>query len=251
VPQGQGLGLTGTQWAASVLYNGLGRYDEALAAVEQASRPPLAMGFAHWALVEMIEAGARSGNVEAAADGVDMLTQTTRPSQTDWAMGVEALSSALLSNGETADRLYRDAIERLRRTRVRTALARTHLVYGEWLRRERRRLDARDQLRTAHEMFTTMGAEAFAGRAALELRATGERARKRTVETREELTAQEAQIAKFARDGLSNPEIASRLFISPRTVEYHLRKVFAKLNISSRRELARALPSEPHAAQPA
>jgi DNA-binding CsgD family transcriptional regulator len=249
VPQGQGLGLTATQWAAAVLYNGRARYHEALAAVEQASRPPLAMGFAHWALVEMIEAAVRTGEREAAADALDALTQTTRPSGTDWALGVESSSRALLRDGEEADRLYREAIEHLGRTRVRTSLARTHLVYGEWLRRERRRLEAREHLRTAHEMFTTMGAEAFAERAAGELLATGARARKRTVETREDLTTQEAQIARFARDGLSNPEIASRLFISPRTVEYHLRKVFAKLNISSRHELQRTLPSDPQAAQ--
>jgi DNA-binding CsgD family transcriptional regulator len=249
VPQGYGLGLTATQWAAAVLYNGRARYHDALAAVEQASRPPLAMGFAHWALVEMIEAAVRTGEREAAADALDALTQTTRPSGTDWAVGVETGSRALLCDGEEADRLYREAIERLQRTRVRTALARTHLVYGEWLRRERRRLAAREHLRTAHEMFTTMGAEAFAGRAAAELRATGARARKRTVETRDDLTTQEAQIAQFARDGLSNPEIASRLFISPRTVEYHLRKVFAKLNISSRHDLERALHGEPQATQ--
>jgi len=249
VPQGQGLGLTATQWAAAVLYNGRARYHEALAAVEQASRPPLAMGLAHWALVEMIEAAVRTGEREAAVDALDALTQTTRPSGTDWALGVEARSRALLCDGEEADRLYREALRRLGRTRVRTLLARTHLVYGEWLRRERRRLEAREHLRTAHEMFTSMGAEAFAERAAAELLATGERARKRTVETREDLTAQEAQIARFARTGLSNPEIASRLFISPRTVEYHLRKVFAKLNISSRHELQRALPSESQAAQ--
>jgi DNA-binding CsgD family transcriptional regulator len=249
VPQGQGLGLTGAQWAAAVLYNGLGRYDDALAAVEHVSRPPLAMGFAHWALVEMIEAGARSGNVEAAADGLDLLTQTTRPSETDWAMGVEARSRALLSDGETADRFYREAIERLSRTRVRTALARTHLVYGEWLRRERRRVDAREQLRIAREMATSMGAQAFAERAARELLATGERARKRTVRAREDLTAQEAQIARLASEGLSNPEIGARLFISPRTVEHHLHKVFAKLNIRSRHELDRALPSESQATE--
>jgi DNA-binding CsgD family transcriptional regulator len=249
VAQGQGLGLTATQWAAGVLYNGRGRYRDALAAVEHASRPPLAMGYAHWALVEMVEAAVRTGERDAAADALAALTQTTRPSGTDWARGVEARSRALLCDGEEADRLYREAIERLRRSRVRTWLARTHLVYGEWLRRERRRLAAREHLRTAHEMFTSMGGEGFAERAAAELLATGERARKRTIETGDDLTPQEAQIARFARDGLSNPEIAGRLFISPRTVEYHLRKVFAKLNISSRHELQRALQGEPHATQ--
>jgi DNA-binding CsgD family transcriptional regulator len=249
VPQGQGLGLTATQWAAAVLYNGLGRYDDALAAVERSNRPPLAMGFAHWALVEMIEAAVRAGEREAAADGLDALTQTTRPSGTDWALGVEARSRALLCDDEEADRLYREAIERLGRTRVRTALARSHLVYGEWLRRKARRVEAREQLRTAHQMLTAMGADAFGGRAARELLATGERVRKRTVERGHELTPQEAQIAGFARDGLSNPEIASRLFISPRTVEYHLRKVFAKLNISSRHDLGHALPAETQPAE--
>ena len=161
----------------------------------------------------------------------------TRASGTDWALGIEARSRALLSEREAAERLYREAIDRLGRTRVRTELARAHLVYGEWLRRERRRLHAREQLRTAHELFTTMGMEAFAERAARELLATGERARKRTVQTSVQLTPQETQIARLARDGLSNQEIGARLFISPRTVEYHLHKVFTKLGISSRNQL--------------
>ena len=163
---------------------------------------------------------------------------------TEWALGIEARVRALLSEGEVAERLYRESIERLGRTRVRVELARAHLLYGEWLRRERRRVDAREQLRTAHEMLDAMGVEAFAERARRELLATGETVRKRTVETRDELTAQEAQIARLARDGLSNPEIGARLFISPRTVQYHLRKVFAKLEISSRNQLERVLPSE-------
>jgi DNA-binding CsgD family transcriptional regulator len=248
VPHGQGLGVTATKWAAAVLYNGFGRYEEALAAAADAGRPPLAMGWAHWTLVELIEAAARTGQREAAADALDALTQTTRPSGTDWALGIEARSRALLCDGEEAEHLYREAIEQLGRTRVRAELARAHLLHGEWLRRERRRLEARDQLRIAHEMFSTMGADAFAGRAARELLATGERARKRTVETREHLTAQEAQIARLASEGLSNPEIGARLFISPKTVEYHLRKVFSKLDISSRHELRRALPSASEAA---
>jgi DNA-binding CsgD family transcriptional regulator len=249
VPHGQGLGVTSTKWAAAVLYNALGRYEDAFAEAQQAGKPPLAMGWAHWTLVELIEAAARTGEREAASDALDALTQTTRPSGTDWALGIEARSRALLRDGDEAERLYREAIERLGRSRVRAELARAHLVYGEWLRRERQRVGAREQLRAAHEMFSTMGAEAFAARAARELLATGERARKRTVETREDLTAQEAQIARFARDGLSNPDIGGRLFISPRTVEYHLHKVFAKLNISSRHELQRALPSEPQPAE--
>jgi DNA-binding CsgD family transcriptional regulator len=249
VPLGQGLGVTATQWAASVLYNSLGRYEDAFAAAREAVKPPLGMGWAHWTLVELIEAAARIDAREAAADAVETLTQTTTPSGTDWALGIEARSRALISDGEEAERLYGEAIERLGRSRVGAEFARTHLVYGEWLRRERRRVEAREHLRTAHELFCAMGADGFAGRAERELLATGERARKRTVETRGNLTAQETQIARFARDGLSNPEIASRLFISPRTVEYHLRKVFAKLNIGSRHELDRALPREPQAAQ--
>jgi DNA-binding CsgD family transcriptional regulator len=167
---------------------------------------------------------------------------STRPSGGDWALGVEARSRALLSDGDAAERLYEEALERLRRTRVRVQLARTHLLYGEWLRRERRRGDAREQLRTAHEMFTSIGAEAFAARAEGGLLATGERVRKRSVETREQLTAQEVQVARLARDGLSNPVIGERLFISQHTVAYHLRKVFSKLDITSRNQLRRVLP---------
>lgn len=243
VPHGQGLGVTATKWAAAVLYNGLGRYEDARAAAAQAGRPPLAMGWAHWTLIELVEASARIGEREIAADALDALTQTTSPSATDWALGVEARSRALVSDGEEAERLYRTAIKSLGRARVCAELARAHLVYGEWLRRERRRLEAREELRTAHEMLSTMGAEAFAARAARELLATGERARKRAAETRDDLTPQEAQIARLARDGLSNAEIGSRLFISPRTVEYHLHKVFGKLQIGSRQELHGVLSS--------
>ncbi len=242
VPHGQGLGVTATKWAAAVLYNGLGRYEDARAAAEQAGKPPLAMGWAHWALVELIEATARVGQRDAAGDTFETLAQTTTPSGTDWALGIEARSRALISDGAEAERLYRAAIETLGRTRLRAELARAHLVYGEWLRRERRRLEAREELRTAHEMLSAMGAEAFATRAARELLATGERARKRAADTRDDLTPQEAQIARLAREGLSNPEIGSRLFISPRTVEYHLHKVFGKLEIGSRHELQRTLP---------
>jgi DNA-binding CsgD family transcriptional regulator len=173
---------------------------------------------------------------------------SARASGSDWALGIEARSRALLSDGEAAERLYREAIDRLGCTRVRVELARAHLLYGEWLRRERRRVDAREQLRTAHEMFLTMGAEGFAERAEHELLATGETARKRTVETSSQLTAQEAQVARLAREGLSNPEIGGRLFISPRTVQYHLRKVFTKLGINSRMQLDRVLPSDPNVA---
>jgi DNA-binding CsgD family transcriptional regulator len=188
-----------------------------------------------------VEAAARAGEHRVAERALERLTLTTRPSGSDWALGVEARSHALLSDGNAAERLYQEAIERLRRTRVRVQLARTHLLYGEWLRRERRRLDAREQLRTAHEMFAGMGTRGFAARAERELLATGERARKRTDETREELTAQEAQVARLARDGLSNSVIGERLFISRHTVAYHLRKVFTKLEITSRNQLGRAL----------
>jgi DNA-binding CsgD family transcriptional regulator len=197
--------------------------------------------FSTWGSFELIEAAARSGRLDLASEALTELSDATRASGTDWALGAEAYARALLSETEIAEAFYGEAIERLARTRVRAWLARAHLVYGEWLRRGRRRLDAREQLRTAHEMFASMGAEAFAERARRELLATGESARKRTVETRGDLTAQEAQIARLARDGLSNPEIGARLFISPRTVEYHLRKVFGKLDIRSRSELGTAV----------
>ncbi|HEY1590493.1 MAG TPA: hypothetical protein VGF81_01780 [Solirubrobacteraceae bacterium] len=184
----EGQGLTFIQWATAVLYNGLGRYAEALAAAKQASEDTLESRLSTWGLVELIEAAARSGNPELATDALDRLSQTTAVSGTDWALGVEARSRALLSEGEAAELLYREAIERLERTRVRVELARAHLLYGEWLRRERRRLDAREQLRHAHELFTEFGMEAFAERARVELQATGEHARKRTAETRDDLT---------------------------------------------------------------
>jgi ATP/maltotriose-dependent transcriptional regulator MalT len=173
-----------------------------------------------------------------------------RALQEEWALGMEARVRALLSEGESAESLYRESIARLGRTRVRAELARAHLLYGEWLRRERRRADARVQLRTAHDMLDAMGIGAFAERARRELAATGETARKRTLETRDELTAQECRIARLARDGLSNPEIGARLFISTRTVQYHLGKVFAKLGISYRSQLDRVLPTDPATAQP-
>jgi len=240
VARGQGgvLGIIG--WVRAVLYNGLGRYDEALAATQQAGASHHELLFSTWGLVELIEAAVRSGKPDPAAHALRELSEATRASGTDWALGIEARSRALLSDDDAAERLYREAIERLTRTRIRSHLARAHLLYGEWLRREKRRLDAREQLRTAHELFAAMGFEAFAERARRELAATGERARKRTVETRGDLTAQETQIARLAREGLSNPEIGAQLFISPRTVQYHLHKVFGKLGISSRVQLATA-----------
>jgi DNA-binding CsgD family transcriptional regulator len=241
-PRGEGIGISACEWAKAVLDNGLGRYREALTAAQRATENPWEFGFANWALVELVEAAARSGMRETAVDAHRRLADTTLASGTDWALGVEARSRALLSEGEMAERLYRSAIVHLGRTRVRTELARAHLLYGEWLRRERRRSEARAQLRTALGMLEAMGMEGFAERAGRELRASGETARQRTVATRDDLTHQEAQIARMARDGLSNPEIGTRLFISARTVQYHLAKVFTKLDISSRSQLARVLP---------
>ena len=191
-----------------------------------------------WALPELVEAAARAGDAELAREALERLARddAARPAPI-WALGIEARSRALLSDGAAAERLYREAIDRLGRTRLRPELARAHLLYGEWLRREGRRVDAREQLRTAHDMFDAIGMEAFAERARRELLATGEKVRKRSAETRDELTPQEEQIARLARDGLSNPEIGAQLFLSPRTVEWHLRKVFTKLGITSRRQL--------------
>jgi DNA-binding CsgD family transcriptional regulator len=239
----QGIAATTAHWAAAILYNGLGRYEDARAAAEAAISAPLDMFAAMWSLPELVESAARTEAADVARGAVERLTETTRPAGTDWGVGVEARSRALVSEGPVAEGLYREAIERLRRTKLRADLARAHLVYGEWLRREHRRVDARGQLRAAHDQFTAMGMDAFAERARTELFATGERARKRIVETRDELTSQERHIAHLARDGLSNPEIGARLFLSPRTVEWHLRKVFTKLEIRSRHELSGALPS--------
>jgi DNA-binding CsgD family transcriptional regulator len=240
---GQGTAVQYAHWARSILLNGLGRYPEALAAAQAASDDTPELFVSAWALSELIEAAARSEDKTRARGALERLAEATSAAETDWGLGIAARSRALLSEGETAERLYREAIERLGRTRLRPELARAHLLYGEWLRRENRRVDARERLRTAHEQFSSIGMEAFAQRARKELLATGERIRKRTLETRDDLTAQERQIAQLARDGLSNPEIGARLFLSPRTVEWHLRKVFAKLGIRSRRELSSALPS--------
>ena len=202
-----------------MLDNGLCRYDEALAAAEPGSEYPDELGLAAWPAVELIEAAARTGQPERGIGALRRLAEVTRAGGTDWALGIEARSRALLSDGGPAERLYREAIERLGRTRVRVELARAHLLYGEWLRREGRRVDAREQLRTARQMLAAMGIEGFAERAGRELLSTGETVRKYTAETACELTAQEAHIARLAGDGLSNPEIGARLFISSRTVE--------------------------------
>jgi DNA-binding CsgD family transcriptional regulator len=244
---GQGAAVTWAHWVTAVLHNGLGRYQEALAAARQAAGHRL-VHISMWALPELVEAAARTGNTALARDALDQLSEWTQAGQTDWGLGVEARSRALLSEGEAADRLYLEAIDRLGRTGMRPDLARAHLLYGEWLRRQRRRGEARVHLRTAHGLMDAMGMEGFAARARHELRATGETARRRSVAAMPQLTAQEAQIARLARDGLSNPEIGARLFLSPRTVQYHLGKVFLKLDITSRSDLRRVLPTDPDAA---
>jgi DNA-binding CsgD family transcriptional regulator len=239
--RGEGIGIAISEYARAVLCNGVAQYEEALIAACSASEYQEVVA-ENWGLSELIEPATRTGRTELATEALTRLAGKARATGTDWALGIESRSRALLSKGSRAEGQFRTAIEHLGRTRVRAELARTHLLYGEWLRRESRRVDARIQLRAAHELFTAIGIEAFAERARRELLATGEKVRKRTVETRDELTAQERQIARLARDGLSNPEIGARLFLSPRTVEWHLRKVFSKLGIHSRRELADALP---------
>jgi len=230
-------------YGIAVLNNGLGRYEAAIDGARRGSDDG-DWGYAGATLPELVEAATRAGKPEIAAAALARLEERTRAAGTDWALGVLARARALTGEGDTADALYREAIERLERTRIRVELARARLLYGEWLRRENRRVDARDQLRTAHEMFGRIGAEAFAERARRELLATGETARVRTEDTRDALTPQEAQIARLARDRHTNPEIAAQLFISPRTVEYHLGKVFLKLGISSRRQLGHALAGD-------
>jgi DNA-binding CsgD family transcriptional regulator len=249
-PRGEGIGVTMTHWANALLCNGLGQYEDALAAAQAAAMHQQELTVPRWGLAELVEAAARSGAPELASDALARLSEATRASGTNWALGVEARSRALLSEGDAAEQLYREAIERLARTRVRVELTRAQLVYGEWLRGEQRRVDAREHLRVAHDTFTRIGAEAFAERARRELLATGEMVRKRSIKTLDELTGQETQIARLAGDGQTNPEIGAQLFISPRTVEYHLRKVFAKLGISSRRELRGALTDAGRVAAP-
>jgi DNA-binding CsgD family transcriptional regulator len=249
ISRGEGRGVA-TQYAVALLYNGLGRYDKALAAAELACEYD-DIGVVGWSLTELVEAAVRSGQPARASDALRRLSETTRASGTDWGLGIEARSRALLSEGQAAENCYREAIERLGRTRMRPAAARAHLLYGEWLRRENRRQDARAELRTAHGLFTTMGTEAFADRARHELLAAGDTVRKPTVEKVSELTAQEAHIARLAADGGTNAEIGAQLFLSTRTVEWHLSKVYTKLGVGSRRELRQALASlgqaDPHA----
>jgi DNA-binding CsgD family transcriptional regulator len=238
--RGEGMGLSAAQWALALLYNNLGRHEQALVAAQRAG-DYRDLGFSDWSLAELVLAAVRCGQPGKAANALDQLAAKARDSGSDWAVGVEARSRALLSEGEAAERAYRGALDRLSRTRVRAELARTHLLYGEWLRRQRRRADAAAQLRTASQMLEAMGLEGMAERARGELRLAGGSDRK-PVSTSELLTEQETHVARLASDGLSNHEIGARLFISSRTVQYHLGKVFAKLGISSRGQLHRVLP---------
>jgi DNA-binding CsgD family transcriptional regulator len=240
--RGEGLWLVANDWGSAIRYNGLGRYEDALAAAERAAGAARGLGPSIWLLAELIEAAARSGQPERAAGPLAQLAEITQAAGTDWALGTHARVAAMLAEGGTAERLYREAIERLSKIKTRATLARAYLLYGEWLRRKDRPADAREQLRVAYAMLSDMGMEAFAERARRELLATGETVRKRTVETLDELTPQEVQVARLAAGGQTNPEIGAQLFLSPRTVEWHLSKVFGKLGISSRRELRAALP---------
>ncbi|HEY2077789.1 MAG TPA: LuxR family transcriptional regulator [Streptosporangiaceae bacterium] len=241
--RGEGGALSFVQWAAALLCNSLGRYEEALAAAQRPSEDSPAVHFPNWTLVELIEAAARSAAPDRAAGALERLSGMTRACGTDWALGVEARSRALVSDGAAAENFYREAIDRFARTRLCVELGRAHLVYGEWLRRQRRIHDARDQLGRAYQIFDSAGAAAFAERARIELRAAGGHARQGAAEPPDTLTSQEALIARLAAEGASNPEIAEQLFISRATVAYHLRKVFTKLGVSSRSQLALALPA--------
>jgi DNA-binding CsgD family transcriptional regulator len=242
--RGLGRPLNFAACSSAVLYNGLGRHRAACDAARRAFEHDQ-LGNGPFVIPELAEAASRTGEVALLTAALEWLSERTRVAPTDWALGTEALVRALLSEGDAAEARYRESIAYLGRTRVRAQLARAHLLYGEWLRRQRRRADAREELRTAHGMLDAMGIGAFADRARRELAATGETARRRIVETSSDLTVQEARIARLAREGLSNPEIAARLFLSARTVQYHLGKVFAKLGIGSRSELGHVLPAEP------
>jgi DNA-binding CsgD family transcriptional regulator len=239
--RGEGRAIGQSRYFSAILHNGLGRYDEALTDARTACGHD-DLGVRGFALVELIEAAARGGSPDVAAEALRELELRAVAAGTDWALGILARSAALLATGADADALYLEALERLARTRVVVHLARARLIYGEWLRRENRRRDAREQLRSAYDMFQVMGAGAFAERARRELVATGETARPRMDPASTDLTPQEVQIVRLAVEGQSNPEIGSQLFISPRTVEYHLSKVYTKLGIGSRRELRRSLP---------
>jgi DNA-binding CsgD family transcriptional regulator/tetratricopeptide (TPR) repeat protein len=239
--RGEGIGVSLTHWARALLYNGLGRYPEALRAARVSAAFPAEMGVSNWGLIELVEAAVRSGELATAAVAFEQLSEMTKASGTDWALGVAARAGAQLHDDARAEKLYREAIDRLGGTGVRAELARARLLYGEWLRRAGRRVEAREQLRVAHESLTTMGMTAFGERARRELAATGETVRRRTVDTPHVLTAQELNIARLAAEDHSNTEIGARLFISPRTVEWHMRKVFTKLGITARRQLPEVL----------
>ena len=241
---GAWIGAMSALWSAAVLYNGLARYEEALAAAREVALTAIDPWHSMYVLPELVESAARVGEWDLAHDALARLAETSQPAGNDFGLGLEARCRALVSDGVAAEQLYRESLARLDQAGVRTELARSHLVFGEWLRREGRRVDAREQLRTAYDLFTTIGMDAFADRARGELLATGEKVRKRGPDTRNELTPQEEQIARLARDGLSNPEIGAQLFISAKTVEWHLGKVFTKLGIRSRRQLRTALPKE-------
>jgi DNA-binding CsgD family transcriptional regulator len=236
-----------TTYAAAVLNNGLGRYDAALDAARRAFEHD-ELGFTPLVVPELAVAASRTGETALLEAALERMSARMPATPSDWALGIDARVRAHATAGDEAERYHRESIERLAGTRARVELARARLLYGEWLRREGRRVDAREQLRTAREALLAMGAEGFAERARHELRATGEKVRKRRDDTRDELTPQEQHIARLARDGLTNPEIGAELFLSPRTVEWHLKKVFTKLGISSRRALRDALPSEPEPA---
>jgi DNA-binding CsgD family transcriptional regulator len=225
-------------WAQAVLFNGLGRYDEARDAALRVAEYPHDLSTTNWGMVELIEAAVRAGTPELAADARSRLAEMAGVSGTDWALGIAARSEALFVEDDRAEELYVEAVERLGRTRIAVDLARAHLLYGEWLRRQRRGVDARRELRSAHDLFSDFGTEAFAERARIELEATGEQVRRPTVGTLSELTPQEAQISRLVAQGNSNREIAAQLFISPSTVEYHLHKAFRKLDVRSRTQLA-------------
>jgi DNA-binding CsgD family transcriptional regulator len=240
--RGEGLAVQMANWSAAVLRNGLGRYAEALAVAEPATEETYSPLSTQLVLPELIEAAVRTGRADLARQALNRLSAMTTIEDSDWAKGLEARSRALVSEGQEAERCYAEAVERLGRTRLRSERARAHLLYGEWLRRENRRLDARHQLHAAYHLFTAIGADAFAERARRELFATGEKVRKREVDTYSQLTPQEEHIVRLARDGRTNPEIAAELFISTRTVEWHLRKVFAKLGITTRRDLHNTSP---------
>jgi DNA-binding CsgD family transcriptional regulator len=241
----EGRWLTAGAWATALVSNGLGRYEEALAAAEEGAAGPACLGLTAWSTVELIEAAARLGYPERACDALGQLSEIAAASESDWARGLLARSRALMAGDEAAEEQYRTAITLLKRTGVQAELARARLLYGEWLRRQMRRRDAREQLREAHQMLTAMGAAGFAERARGELMATGETVRRRVPETASALTSQEVQIARLAAEGFTNPEIGVKLFLSARTVEWHLRKVYVKLGVSSRRRLRDVLPRTP------